>query len=83
MGIDVAKDEVVVAVRPSGAQWTAANDERGVEALAQRLAPPAPTLIVLEATGGSELQCVAELAAGGLPVVVGNPRQVWDVARAR
>lgn len=82
IGIDVAKDEVVVAVRPSGEQWTAANDERGVDALAQRLAGLTPTLIVLEATGGYELLCVAALAAAGLPVVVVNPRQVRDFARA-
>jgi|GEM_PF-4450577 len=30
VGIDVAKAELVVAVRPSGERWTVANDERGV-----------------------------------------------------
>jgi Transposase len=39
-------------------------------------------LIVLEATGGYELLCVAALAAVGLPVVVVNPRQVRDFAKA-
>ncbi|HVZ49705.1 MAG TPA: transposase, partial [Gemmatimonadaceae bacterium] len=80
IGIDVAKDELVVAARPAGEQWTAGNDERGVDALAQRLASMAPTLIVLEATGGYEMLCVAALAARGLPVVVVNPRQVRDFA---
>jgi len=37
---------------------------------------------VLEATGGYELLCVAALAAAGLPVVVVNPRQVRDFAKA-
>ena len=37
---------------------------------------------MLEATGGHELLCVAALAAAGLPVVVVNPRQVRDFARA-
>jgi transposase len=41
-----------------------------------------PALIVLEATGGYETALVATLAAAGLPVVVANPRQVWDVAKA-
>lgn len=42
----------------------------------------APTLIVLEATGGYETPLVAALAAAGLPVVVANPRQVRDFAQA-
>ncbi|MBI1902308.1 MAG: transposase, partial [Planctomycetia bacterium] len=40
------------------------------------------SLIVLEATGGYEQVVTAELAAAGLPVVVVNPRQVRDFARA-
>jgi transposase len=82
IGIDVAKDELVVAARPSGEQWTVPNDEAGVDALRRRLADLAPTLIVLEATGGYELLCVAALASDGLPVVVINARQVRDFARA-
>jgi transposase len=37
---------------------------------------------VLEATGGYELGAVGALAEAGLPVVVVNPRQVRDFARA-
>ena len=37
---------------------------------------------MLEATGGYELLAVAALAAAALPVVVVNPRQVRDFARA-
>lgn len=82
IGIDVAKAELVLAARPSGERWTVANDEHGIRALVERLQRLAPTLIVLEATGGYELLCVAALAAAGLPVVVANPRQVRDFARA-
>jgi transposase len=82
VGIDVAKAELVVGVRPTGAGWTANNDAPGVHDLADRLRALAPTLIVLEATGGYELLCVAALAAADLPVVVVNPRQVRDFARA-
>jgi transposase len=82
VGIDVAKAEVVVGVRPTGTGWTATNDARGVHELVERLRVLAPTLIVLEATGGYELLCVAALAAADLPVVVVNPRQVRDFARA-
>lgn len=82
IGIDVAKAELVIAARPSGERWTVANDERGVRTLVDRLRGEAVELIVLEATGGYELLCVAALAAAGLPVVVANPRQIRDFARA-
>jgi transposase len=83
VGIDVAKAELVVAAGSAGpALWAVPNDEAGVRALAERLAGLAPELIVLEATGGYELLAVAALAAAALPVVVVNPRQVRDFARA-
>ena len=82
IGIDVAKAELVVAARPSGERWTVANDERGVRTLVDRLQRDTPELVVLEATGGYELLVVGALAAAQLPVVVVNPRQVRDFARA-
>ena len=82
IGIDVAKAELVVAAHPTGERWAVANDERGIRTLVERLRSAAPELIVLEATGGYELLCVAALAAAGLPVVVANPRQVRDFAKA-
>jgi transposase len=82
IGIDVAKDELVIAARPTGERWNVRNDEASVRELAARLGTMAPTLVVLEATGGYELLCVAARAAAGLPVVVVNPRQVRDFARA-
>jgi len=82
VGIDVAKVELVVATRPAGERWTVANDEAGGRELAARLRGAAPELVVLEATGGYELLAVAALAAAGLPVVVVNPRQVRDFAKA-
>jgi transposase len=82
VGIDVAKAELVVATRPAGERWTVENDERGVRTLVERLRRDAVELVVLEATGGYELLCVAALAAASLPVVVVNPRQVRDFARA-
>ena len=39
-------------------------------------------MVVLESTGGLELPSVAALAASALPVVIVNPRQVRDFARA-
>jgi transposase len=82
VGIDVAKADLAVAVRPGTEAWTVSNDDAGIQALLARLRSRAPTLLVLEATGGYERALVAALATAGLPVVVANPRQVRDFARA-
>jgi len=82
VGIDVAKAELVVATRPGGERWTVSNDERGVRTLVERMRRDGVELLVLEATGGSELLCVAARAAVSLPVAVVNPRQVRDFAKA-
>lgn len=82
VGIDVAKVQLDVAVRPTGEGWSASNDEAGIAQLVARLQQLAPALVVLEATGGMEVPVAAALGAVGLPVVVINPRQVRDFARA-
>jgi transposase len=82
IGIDVAKAQLDIAVRPSGARWAVPNDPSGVTTLVDQLQALHPTLIVLEATGGLERAVTGALATAGLPVVVVNPRQVRDFARA-
>jgi len=82
VGIDVAKASLDVAVHPTTERWTLAYTEREVAGLLSRLAALAPALVVLEATGGLEGPLVGALAAAGLPVVVVNPRQVRDFAKA-
>lgn len=82
IGIDVAKAQVDIAVRPTGETWTSPTDEAGLAALVQRLQPVRPTLIVLEATGGWEIPVAGALATAGLPVAVVNPRQVRAFAKA-
>jgi transposase len=82
VGIDVAKAQLDVAVRPSGERWAVPNDASGVVTRVEQLQALHPTLIVLEATGGLERAATAALATAGLPVVVVNPRQVRDFARA-
>ena len=82
VGIDVAKAQVDVAVRPTGQRWVVSYDESGVGELVAQLEDLGPALVLLEASGGLELPLVAALAAAALPVVVVNPRQVRDFARA-
>jgi transposase len=82
VGIDIAKADFVVACCPEGRGWTATNDLEGIAATVDRVRALAPTLIVVEATGGYETALVAALVAVALPVVVANPRQVRDFAKA-
>jgi transposase len=82
IGIDVSKASFDIAVYPTGECWNSANDKADIAALSKRLQELAPGLIVLESTGGLELSLVSELAALSLPVVVVNPRQVRDFAKA-
>ena len=82
MGIDVAKEMLDVALRPTGERWRVEHDAAGLEQLVARLQALAPARVVLEATGGLELELVGALAAAALPVVVVNPRQTRDFARA-
>ena len=71
-----------VAVRPTGQRWVVSFDETGVGELVSQMEDLSPALVLLEASGGLELPLVAALAAAALPVVVVNPRQVRDFARA-
>ena len=73
VGIDIATADFVVACRPDGTSWTASNDPKGIAATVDRLCAVAPSLIVLEATGGYETALVAALAAATLPLVVAKP----------
>jgi transposase len=82
VGIDVAKAHLDVAVRPRGEIWRTPNRATEIAELAERLGALRPTTVVLEATGGFESAPAAALATAGLPVVVVNPRQVRDFARA-
>ena len=82
VGIDVAKAQVDVAVRPTDERWQVSHDDAGIRQLISKLKTLEPVMVLLEASGGLELPLVAALAAEAVPVVVVNPRQVRDFARA-
>jgi transposase len=82
VGIDVSKNKLDIAVHESGDVWSSNNDSSGCTALAAQLKQLQATSIVLEATGGYETLVTAMLAATELPVIVVNPRQVRDFAKA-
>jgi transposase len=87
--VDVSKDRLDVCLRWSEPErhneedaFVVAYDESGIDALVSRLLEERPELVILEATGGFERTVVGALAAVGLALVVVNPRQVRDFARA-
>ena len=71
-----------VTARPTDDRWTVSTDEAGIGQLASRLKDLEPTLVLPEASGRLELPLVTALATEEHPVVVVNPRQVRDFARA-
>ncbi len=81
-GNDVAKERLNRAIRPSGTGRTVAYDPAGISDLVSKLQSLKPSAVILESTGGLELPLAGALAAGSLPVVVVNPRQVRDFAKA-
>ena len=83
VGIDVSGDSLEVAAFLGGDCFTVDYDNRGLERLTKRLKRMKPLRIVVEGTGGLEVPLVGRLGDEGLPVVVVNPRQTRDFAKAK
>jgi transposase len=83
-GIDVSKNTLdVTFVRgEEEIAWQVSNTPAGWAELVAACKARAVDRIVLEATGGYERRAVAELLAASLPIVVINPRQSRDFAKA-
>ena len=82
VGIDVSKDRLDVAVRPSGEAFTVSRTGGGIDELIEWLKSRSIKLVAVEATGGFETVVAAGLAGAELPVVVVNPAQVRAFAQA-
>jgi transposase len=82
VGIDVAKAWLDLAVLPTGEAQRVAYDEAGLQHVVAQLQRISPTVIVVEASGGYESALVSACGVAGLPIVVVNPRQVRDFAKA-
>jgi transposase len=82
VGIDVSKDRLDVALRPSGETFAVERNAAGLDRLIDRLRPFSPSIVALEATGGFETVAAAAMAAAGMPVAVVNPAQIRAFAKA-
>ena len=82
VGVDVAKSTLDVAASNSKETSQFDNNHQGITSAVRYIAGLNPVRIILEATGKYEIPLVAELQANHLPVVIVNPRQVRDFARA-
>lgn len=86
VGVDVAKAHLDLAIDADGSSDCSTrrfeNTSDGHALLIEQVSRFQVERIVLEATGGYERSVVAAMLAQGLPVVIANPRQVRDFARA-
>jgi transposase len=82
-GVDVSKATLDVAISNRKVVKSFPNDESGVAQVVSYLMELAPALTVMEATGGLEKLLAVSLVEAAVPVVVVNPRQVRDFARAK
>lgn len=82
LGIDVSKATLDAHLRPDATARRFDNTPEGITALLEWITPLAPSLIVLEATGGYERAVVAALSLKGLRVCLINPKRIRDFAAA-
>ena len=82
LAIDVSKDWLDLATAIDSDVERIAYDQPGIQAVVDRAAAMDAQRITVEASGGWQTRLVAALLHAGLPVIVVNPRQVREYARA-
>ena len=81
VGIDVAKNELVVHILPTNQQLIVPNSSEGIKELIKHFKKNEPEQVVLEATGGLERELLTNLVANGITAIAVNPRQARDLAK--
>ena len=82
IGIDVAKKYFDLHCLKTGKDQHMENSNNGIRKCVELCNEIRPELIVMEATGGYELNLAATLQAEGFAVAIVNPRRIRDFARA-
>lgn len=81
-GIDVSKSTPDIAISSIAQPFTVPNEDGGFNQILKELKRSETQLILMEATGGLEFCVAGYLQSEGFDVVVINPRQARDFARA-
>ena len=82
VGIDTAQARLDFSVRPTGEYFSYPNTPKEALAAAKRLSSLNPTRVLIEATGRLESNFVNAARKIGLPLVICNPSQVRNFAKA-
>jgi transposase len=82
VGVDISKARLDCATWPRTQAWWHEHGPGGIVELVARAQRAGARLVVLEATGGLEIELAAELTRAGVAVAVVNPRQTQRFAQA-
>jgi len=82
IGIDVGKDSLDIFIHELGKHWQCENTAEGIKVLLGRLNRYRLTRVLVEATGGYERALVEAAYAKGMPIVIVQPIQVRNFAKA-
>lgn len=83
IGIDIGKDSFDICVYESGQYWQESNTEIGIRRLVKRLSKIYITRLLVEATGGYERALVEVAVEHSIPVIIIQPIQVRQFAKAQ
>jgi transposase len=83
VGIDVGKAHLDICIYELDLYWQVDNSQASIQALLAKLNRYKLTRILAEATGGYERALVEACAAKGMPIVVVQPMQVRQFAKAQ
>ena len=79
VGIDVSKDRLDVAVRPTGESFVFKRTGLGIEDLVAQLEALSPKMVAIEATGGFEAQSIPTWAHS-IAAAIGSRRKHYGVS---
>jgi len=82
VGVDVSKQYLDVCILQQQVNKRFGNDASGIRDFINLLAGYERTLVVLESTGGYEMDLFCALQKAGIPAAKINPRRIRDFARA-
>lgn len=82
IGIDTSSTHLDVFIRPLGHEAQFTNDTQGIQAAIKYIKSYAPSRVLIEATGRLEMDFVCAADKAKLPIVVCNPMQVRQFAKA-